>query len=172
MNILLHTTTAITIAATTIGKSEFLDDKPIVPTLKKGLFVFLAAFISHAALDFIPHCYPLPAKIDVIVSLAVFGLFLFRIQKEFRIFMILAFVGGIFPDLIDLGPAIIGKYTVLSFGSSSKVFPWHWEGFSGSIYNFNCAKSYFYLACLLLVCAIMWLIKWKDITNIFKRRIL
>jgi hypothetical protein len=171
MNILFHSITAVTIAVATIGKSDFLDDNPIAPTLKKGLFVFLAAFISHAALDFIPHCYPLPAKIDVIVSLVVFGLFLFRIQKEFRIFMILAFMGGIFPDLIDLGPAILSKYVGLDFTPFGKIFPWHWEEFSGSIYSRNCAKSYIYLSNMLFALAIIWWIKWKDVKKIFKTKL-
>lgn len=171
MNILFHTATAGTIAVATIGKSDFLDEKPITPTLKKGLFVFLVAFISHAALDFIPHCYPLPAKIDVIVSLVVFGLFLFRIQKEFRIFIILAFMGGIFPDLIDLGPAIISKYARLDFAPLGKIFPWHWEELSGSIYSRNCAKSYIYLSSMLFAMAIIWWIKWKDVKKIFKSKL-
>lgn len=44
------------------------------------------------------------------------------------------FIGSLFPDLIDLGPAIANKYLGLSL-PVFKVFPWHWQEHSGSIYD-------------------------------------
>jgi hypothetical protein len=48
--------------------------------------------------------------------------------------LVVCFVGCIFPDLIDLGPAIVNKRTGWSL-PVVKIFPWHWREYSGSIYD-------------------------------------
>lgn len=55
-------------------------------------------------------------------------------RKETRWILFICFLGAVFPDLVDLGPAIINKQAQLNL-PVVKLFPWHWKEHSGSIYD-------------------------------------
>jgi hypothetical protein len=55
-------------------------------------------------------------------------------RHEVRWILPACFLGAIFPDLADLGPAILNKQMQLNL-PTVKIFPWHWKQYSGSIYD-------------------------------------
>lgn len=103
---------------------------------KKYLIGFVVGILVHGVLDFLPHQYPLPSKIDVVLASLLLPLFLLISQKQ-NFFLILAcFAGSVFPDVIDLGPVIVDKYLHISLPQLSfRMFPWHLKEYSGSIYD-------------------------------------
>lgn len=141
MNVVFHTSVAVGIAV-------LLTDTQIqVKAARTGSIIricFLAFFVGiifHGILDYIPHCYPVNSKADVIISLLIISLFLWLIDKTYRWILFSAFIGSIFPDLIDLSTGILNKLLSLNLPVLNKFFPWHWSQYSGSIYNGDCNVS-------------------------------
>lgn len=122
-----------------------------------GVLCFVTGVISHGALDYIPHCYPVNSKIDVVISSLLIMIITLLAKSKYRIIVGLTFLGCIFPDIIDLSPAILNKYVGLNLPIHRNVFPWHLHIYSGSIYSDNCGVSTFnhYLT-VLVVLIICW----------------
>lgn len=51
-----------------------------------------------------------------------------------RVLLSACYLGALFPDLVDLGPAIVNKRLGWSL-PVVKIFPWHWPRYSGSVYD-------------------------------------
>jgi hypothetical protein len=149
MNVLFHTTTAIGIAVTLID-ANFAQYQP-----KKILALSSAAFImgviSHGVLDFMPHCYPINSKIDVLLGLVMMIVFTLLAHRKVRLMVGFAFLGSIFPDIIDLLPQILNKYMGFRLPIHDKIFPWHWKQYSGSIFVEDCEVSRLNHALLLFI---------------------
>ena len=133
MNVVFHTLASVATAAVL---STELKEKPINSTT--GLTVLVIGFgtgiLLHGLLDWSPHQYPLPSVLDVGVGLILFSIVFMLAHKEARWILFVCFLGAIFPDLVDLGPAILNKQMQLQL-PVVKIFPWHWKEYSGSIYD-------------------------------------
>ncbi|MBR1272706.1 hypothetical protein JQ629_35030 [Bradyrhizobium sp. AUGA SZCCT0222] len=133
MNVIFHTLASVATAAVL---SAQLKKRPIHSTT--GLTVLLIGFIAgvllHGLLDWSSHQYPLPSVLDVGVSLILFSIAFMLAHREARWILFACFLGAIFPDLMDLGPAILNKQMQLHL-PTVKLFPWHWKEYSGSIYD-------------------------------------
>ena len=88
----------------------------------------------HGMLDYVPHSYPIPSSLDVVISLALFFGSLFVVGSRRWLTFTVCFLGSIFPDLVDLGPALLNRHLGWSI-PVVKVFPWHWRQYSGSVYD-------------------------------------
>jgi len=88
----------------------------------------------HGLLDWAPHSYPIKSSLDVAFSLVLFIAAAAFAKQEHRLLIAVCFLGAVFPDLVDLGPAIACKYLGCS-APTLKIFPWHWYRYSGSIYD-------------------------------------
>ena len=169
MNVIFHTTTAISVAVllTDTKRIEQLTiSKSVIWT---SMLAFTVGLISHGVLDYIPHCYPINSKIDAIAGLTMILLITWLTNKKYRLIMGLSFLGCIFPDLVDLLPSIINKQLGLSLPIIDQVFPWHLHDYSGSIYNENCNNSTLnHVLLLLTVCIICWCRR-TDLKRIFRK---
>jgi hypothetical protein len=123
MNILFHTTTAISVAVllTDTNRVEQATNSKII--YWTSFLAFTVSLISHGALDYIPHGYPINSKFDAIAGLTMILLTIWLTNKKYRLIMGLAFLGSIVPDIIDLSPAIINKQLGLSIPIIDKIFP-------------------------------------------------
>jgi hypothetical protein len=136
MNVSFHTLTALAVASAMSSRKRFANSaQPFissdVPFLAVG---FAIGVFSHGLLDVTPHAYPIKAVADVFLGLIVFvSAFIFAKTRN-RLLVAACFAGCVFPDLVDLGPAILNKHLGCSL-PVVKVFPWHWLRFSGSIYD-------------------------------------
>lgn len=132
MNVFFHVTTAIGIVAivTDTNKIQSARDT-IIPALSG----FLMGLVIHGVLDYMPHCYPFAAKVDMIISLLIIIIAFVLANKKYYLIWLFSFLGSVFPDIIDLLPSILDKYLNLNLSISEKVFPWHWNEYSGSIFT-------------------------------------
>jgi len=169
MNVIFHTTTAIGLTAILTDTSRLGDKPALAETLPTAISVFAIGIISHGVLDFIPHCYPINSKLDVIAGLAMILLMTWLTNRHFRSIMGLAFLGAIFPDIVDLGPKILNKYLNLGLTIPDNIFPWHWQLYSGSIYNGTCSVSTSnHLLLIFTVGVIVWTRR-SDMKCIFRK---
>lgn len=141
MNILFHTATAIGVSVLLTDTQRIKPDSTINKSILTSLAAFAVGVVTHAALDYMPHCYPINSKVDAIVSLIIIVAVLFYTRKPYKLIVGFSFLGCIFPDILDLMPSIINKYTGLSLPITDKLFPWHWREFSGIISSDNCIVS-------------------------------
>ncbi|HEY7403908.1 MAG TPA: hypothetical protein VIB39_10325 [Candidatus Angelobacter sp.] len=113
-----------------------------LPVLAGG---FVAGLLLHGVLDFLPHSYPIKPSLDVASSLCLFGAAIIFSKRRHLLLITACFLGAIFPDLIDLGPAILKSRLGWSLPVVKKTFPWHWPQYSGSIYDGSKALQSFSL---------------------------
>ena len=168
MNILFHTTAAIGLIATLneTSSGEYSNKKKMV----LGLICFAIGIVSHGALDYIPHCYPINPKVDVIIGAIIIGTVTLLSKPKYRLIVGLTFLGNIFPDIIDLSPQILNKYLGLSIPLNDKIFPWHWEKYSGSIFIDDCKTSTLNHLILITVTVSICIMKKNNLKNIFKSK--
>lgn len=169
MNVIFHTSTAIGATVLLTG-TERLGNKPTVTqVIPTALSVFLLGIISHGVLDYIPHCYPLHSKIDVIGGTVMILSVLWFTNASYRLVMGLSFFGSLLPDLIDHTPELLNKHFNLEITVHNNIFPWHWPEYSGSIYDGACIVSTLnHLLLIFTLIFIAW-IKRKDLQRIFTR---
>ncbi|MCC7332723.1 MAG: hypothetical protein IT232_08960 [Flavobacteriales bacterium] len=169
MNVIFHTTTAISVAVLLTDTRRIEQSTTSKNVVGTSILAFTVGLISHGALDYIPHCYPINSKLDAVVSLTIIVITTWLTNKKYRLIMGLSFLGSIFPDLVDLSPAIINKQLRLNFPAFEKIFPWHLHDYSGSIYNDNCNNSTLnHILLLLTICIICWCRR-TDIKTIFNK---
>ena len=167
MNIFFHTATAISVAVLLTDTEKIKPNLALQKTISTAFLAFIIGIISHGILDYVPHCYPIPPKIDAVIGLSIILSLTFLAQKTYRFIVFAAFVGSIFPDLIDLLPAILNKYLALQLPIAEKIFPWHFHEYSGSIYSSKCSVSSFnHFVLLFTVFMLIWSRK-KDTQTIF-----
>ena len=137
MNIFFHTAMSVSIAVMLYDTDQ--DGK------KKFLICFIAFIVGvivHGILDYVPHGYPIPTIIDILISVLLIGVLFWRISTDFRLLLLSSFAGNIFPDLIDLLPKLMDKYLHTTIGHNNNIFPWHWSQYSGSLYGGHYQVSY------------------------------
>jgi hypothetical protein len=169
MNILFHTTTALSIAVLLTDTRKIEHSTNPKKVFAISILAFVVGIISHGALDYLPHCYPINSKIDAIAGLIMIISVTWLTNKKYRLIIGLAFAGCIFPDLVDHLPSILNKEFGFSLPIFEKIFPWHVKEYSGSIYSGNCNISNLNHALLLLTIAIVFYCRWKDVTVICKK---
>ena len=169
MNVIFHTTTAIGVTVL-LTNTIRIGDRPttnkVIPT---ALCVFAIGIISHGVSDFIPHCYPINSRVDVITGLIVIFSTIWLTNRHYRLIIGLAFLGCIFPDIVDLAPKTINRHLNLGLTIPNNIFPWHWHEYSGSIYNGNCNVSTLnHLLLAISIIIALWT-RQTDLKIIFKK---
>lgn len=162
MNIVFHCVAATGIIA--LAAAPLKNGKPILSSL-----VMLAlGIISHGALDYIPHQYPIKSSIDVLSGLCYIVLILFLLRSTFRIAAAACFIGAIAPDIIDHSLEISNKYLHTSILIWKNIFPWHWHEYSGSLYGVGATVSHFNHLCLIFFVAVIIFWNWKVFRILFR----
>lgn len=157
MNIIFHTTTAISVAVLLTDTKRIEQSSTSKAAVLTSVSAFAVGLISHGVLDYIPHCYPINSKIDAFVGLTMILTITWLTNKKYRLIMGLSFLGCVFPDLIDQSPNIINKLLGLNLPTIDTIFPWHLHEYSGSIYNEKCDNSTLnHILLLLTICIICW----------------
>lgn len=170
MNVIFHTTTAISIAVLLTDTKKIEQSTTFKKIISTGTLTFIIGLISHGVLDYTPHCYPINSKTDVITSLIVILTTIWLTNKKYRLIVALSFFGCVFPDLVDLSPGIINKQFGLSLPTFDKIFPWHFHDYSGSIYNNKCNNSTLNHIFLLLTIGIICWCRQTDMKMMFANR--
>jgi len=165
MNVLFHTTTALGIAVL------FTNTKNTKQSIRTSVIVFIIGILSHGILDFIPHCYPIPSKLDVSLGLLMIIIITWLSNKKYRILILSSFIGCITPDLIDLSPAIINKQLGWNLPIFDKIFPWHFKEYSGSIYTSDCTVSNMNHIILVIVLGAAFWYKRSTVKDIFRKKV-
>ena len=137
MNVLFHVAVGVTIFS---GVSKKGTNKG-----QTSISVYVSSFVigilSHGILDYIPHCYPLNSKVDVILSLLSILFFIYIVNKQSKLLMMITLFGCVFPDIIDLSLGILNSILNINLPDFDNIFPWHFHDYSGSIYNNECIVS-------------------------------
>jgi hypothetical protein len=170
MNVIFHTTTAIGITTLITDTNRLGNSPSLKETIPTASAAFVLGVISHGALDYIPHCYPINSKIDVVAASLMILAATWFVNKPYRPIAALSFLGSIFPDLIDLGPKLANKYLELGLSIPENIFSWHWHEYSGSIYSGDCDVSNLnHLLVIVTVAVICWARK-TDLKYLIKRK--
>ncbi len=136
MNVTVHILTAVAVG--TLLSSPMRE--PSSPRwLEKQDILYLVAALTgnillHGLLDILPHTYPFEIKVDAALAFALVAFTLAVIRRRYWLVFIVAIIGGLLPDLVDLGPQLLNHYFHLSI-SYREIFPWHWSAYSGSRYD-------------------------------------
>lgn len=85
MNILFHTTTAISIAVLLTDTNRIKQATNSKIIYWTGFFAFTVSLISQGDLDYIPLCYPINAKFDAIAGLTIILLTIWLTNKKYRL---------------------------------------------------------------------------------------
>ena len=165
MNALIHIATGFGVATAVTDTKKVKTKKDIVKVSLVGMFV---STVSHALLDYAPHCYPISSKIDFIVGLLVLILLTFLCAKEFRPIMICCLIGSVLPDIVDLLPSILNNQLGLKLPIYDNIFPWHWKEYSGSIYNSHCLISNINIGLVLLSVIGVLIMRKTDLKVLYK----
>src|SRR4029450_13527594 len=82
MNVILHTLASVATAA--VLSTQLKEKKPINSTTGLTILVigFTTGILLHGLLDWIPHQYPLPSVLDVVVSLILFSIIFMLAHNE------------------------------------------------------------------------------------------
>jgi hypothetical protein len=152
MNIVFHCVAAtgiLAVAAGTLKKSDF---KILIPSL------LVLGIISHGALDYIPHQYPIISLIDVLGGLFFIFVVLFFVHSSFWLPIIACYGGSILPDIIDHTPEISNKFLHTNLPVLKNIFPWHWHDYSGSLYGVGAIVSDINHLCLIffVIVIVIW----------------
>ncbi len=169
MNVLFHVTTAVGVAVVLTDTTKI---KSVKESITPAFFAFVCGVVIHGILDYMPHTYPFNAKLDAILGLLIMCIAVFISTRKYILIVSLAFLGSIFPDLIDLMPSILNRYLGLNISFyQDKLFPWHWSEYSGSIFiGKNIVSDINHILVVLLTAIICWCRR-TDFKNIFLGRI-
>ncbi|MGB1040218.1 MAG: hypothetical protein ACPGVD_05050 [Flavobacteriales bacterium] len=168
MNVLFHTTAAIGVIAIAVKPNDKVNSLFSNNSFRQGIITFVLGLISHGVLDFAPHCYPINSKADAVISLIIMLLLCVLVKRRYTFAVGMAFLGSVFPDLIDLAPSILNSYLGTSIPEFSKLFPWHWHEYSGSIYSNQCGLSAINHTILIAAVTLIVWVKRKNLIQIFK----
>jgi hypothetical protein len=135
VNVVFHALTGFGIAHVA---ARSLEPEPPVIFARRDLpllaATFVAGVLSHGVLDGLKHGYPVLYMIDPPLALLMLVLWLALVSRRYRLLVLVAFAGAIFPDVLDLGGGVTRFLLGLPRGSSRHLFPWHWLDGSGSMY--------------------------------------
>ena len=166
MNVIFHVTTALGVAAVL---TDTFNIKSVKESFIPASFAFISGVIIHGILDYLPHTYPLSAKVDTVLGLLIIVGVTFLSNRKYTLIVGLAFLGSIFPDLVDLLPSVADKYLGLDITNHTKVFPWHWKEYSGSIFNGNDRVSDINHILVLALTAIVCWFRRRDLKKILSK---
>ena len=166
MNVTFHTLAALGTAAV-LSSRHAQNVRP--PSAHDPLYIQAIGFgtgvVVHGLLDYIPHTYPIKSGLDVVISLVLVAGAILLAHRSHRLLIAVCFLGAIFPDLVDHGPAIISKR--LGWPQPTvKIFPWHWPQYSGSIYSHE--RNAASLLCHFVVVGISLALLWVYGRNLFR----
>jgi len=167
LNVLFHIAAGLSTAVLISDTSQLTKDaeyQQIVPVALSG---FVIGVISHGALDYIPHCYPINSKLDISLGLLSILVLLWLSKGRYKWIFLGSLLGCIFPDLVDLAPAMLDQAFNLGLPEFKKLFPWHWKQYSGSIYSGECEVSFINHCLVLLTSSIVWWARRKDLSTLF-----
>jgi hypothetical protein len=169
MNVLFHVTTAVGVAVVLTDTTKI---KSVKESIKPAFFAFVCGIMIHGVLDYMPHTYPLSAKMDAILGFLIICVATFISNRKYTFVVVFAFLGSIFPDLIDLLPSILNKYSGMDISFyQGKLFPWHWSEYSGSIFTGkDIVSDMNHILVVLLTFIICWFRR-TDFKKIFLDRI-
>src|SRR5947209_5220669 len=136
MNVVFDALAALAGAAALSSRKQFAGSTGLfvatdVPFLAAGLGL---GVLSHGCLDVAPHAYPINSVVDVLLGALIFVSALFFVRRRSLLLLAACSLGSIFPDLFDLGPAIMNRRLGWSL-PVMKFLPWHWRQYSGSVYD-------------------------------------
>jgi|SRR6266498_401681 len=136
VNVTFHTTGALATAAFLSSTQARAASGGTAPrhSLLIAVIGFVAGVVEHGIMDYVPHSYPIPSGMDVVVSIMLFVVAVAQTKPQFRVLVTACFIGSVFPDLVDLGPSIINRHLGWTL-PTVKIFPWHWPQYSGSLYH-------------------------------------
>lgn len=157
MNVMFHIATGLSTAVLLTDTSEINRNSAYKKILPIALFGFVIGIISHGALDYIPHCYPINSKLDILLGLLSILILLLISKEKYKLIFLGSLIGCVFPDIVDLLPSMLNKFLRLELPVLEKLFPWHWKQYSGSIYTDECNVSFInHSLVLLTVSLILW----------------
>jgi hypothetical protein len=170
MNVTFHALGSFATAA--VLSLKITENWRSISALKKYLIGFAGGIVVHGILDLLPHQYPIPSKVDVILAPLLLLLFLFVSQKQNFLLILICFAGCVFPDVIDLGPVIVDKYLGIALPRLPfRLFPWHTTKYSGSIYDGSrVVESAVYHILFSLICLSLLYICRKNIFRFWKNK--
>jgi hypothetical protein len=141
MNVVFHTLTSvgITHVAARALPPEPAPSGRALPLPRGSFAVVLAAFVagvlSHGILDGLKHGYPIHYELDPPLGLVSIAIWCVCARPRYRLLGLVAFLGAILPDLVDLGPGVVRALVGGRLPHpSGHLFPWHWHDGSGSLY--------------------------------------
>jgi len=157
MNVMFHIATGLSTAVLLTDTSEINRNSAYKKILPIALFGFVIGIISHGALDYIPHCYPINSKLDILLGLLSILILLLISKEKYKLIFLGSLIGCVFPDIVDLLPSMLNTSLRLELPVLEKLFPWHWKQYSGSIYTDECNVSFInHSLVLLTVSLILW----------------
>jgi len=136
VNVTFHTMLALGTAAVLSSMHRVT---PSVGSFNRGTTLlpvigFSIGILFHGVIDYLPHSYPIPSRIDIVLSLALAALAIAMSKPQNRLLVLACYLGCIFPDVVDLGPPAINRLFDWKL-PMFKISPWHWPQYSGSIYD-------------------------------------
>jgi len=170
MNMVIHLTTAIGIVLLVTDTSTAVVYKKFRTPVLTGLFAFTLGVISHAVLDYLPHCYHVPQTVDGILGLTMIITMFSLANKKYRFIVGLTIMGVFLPDLVDQWPLIVNKCSGLNLAPAGQLCPWHWTRFSGSIYDQKSTVSTINHIIVLMAIVTIFRIRWSSLKIIFSRK--
>ena len=169
MNVLFHITTGLSTAVLLTDTNEINENSDYRKILPIALFGFVIGIISHGALDYIPHCYPINSKLDILLGLLSILLLLLISKGRYKLIILGSLIGCVFPDIVDLLPSMLNKTLHLGLPEFEKLFPWHWKQYSGSIYSGACNVSFINHSLVALTVLIILWARRKDLLTLVGR---
>ena len=167
MNVLFHIATGLTTAVLLTDAKQIKEDTAYKKILPIALSGFVMGIISHGALDYIPHCYPIPSKLDIFLGSLSILVVVLKSKGRYKWIFLASLIGCIFPDLVDLLPAMLNKAFQIGLPEYEKFFPWHWKQYSRSIYSGVCEVSFINHSLVLVTVAIILGARRKDVWRLF-----
>lgn len=134
----------------------------------KIVYGFIIGVISHGVLDYVPHCYPISSKLDLLIGLIIILICLFKVKKDYKFLVSAVLFGCVFPDVIDLTPAILNSQLGINLPIFENIFPWHIHEYSGSIYTEECSVSKINHILTLLFSGIIIILNKRSVMKIIK----
>jgi len=134
MNVTFHVLAGLATAALLCnGDMECPRERGARPW-QAGLAGCVTGIGIHGLLDWLPHAYPIPSVVDVILALCVVSVAVGCAQRRHRLLVLASFLGAVLPDVVDLAPQLMNRHMGTAL-PVVRVFPWHWPAYSGSLYD-------------------------------------
>ena len=143
MNLVFHTVFSIS-TSPICAKKIVENNKPF----KCLILGFTGNLAGHCIMDLVPHDYPLTAKIDVLISFAIFLLSMIFVKKDYLSSVFFCFLGGALSDLIDKA-----FFTIIGL-NNLEIFPWHWSTVINFFYKWYTSPMFKVFNILVLIVSV------------------